>query len=127
MEEQPLHDPAFPRQCAVCNKHWSTRDEFLGDTRVELVGYQVSFENLVAGQFLLNHECGTTLAVPAAAFADLYGGPVFQERATNTADCPGHCLHPDDLDPCTAKCECAFVREILQLVRNRQQGQKLGG
>jgi len=125
--EQPLQDPAFPRQCAVCNKHWPTRDEFLGDTRVELVGYQVSFENLVAGQFLFNHECGATLAVPATAFADLYAGPVFQERVANTADCPGHCLHPDDLDPCTAKCECAFVREILQLVKNRQWGQKLGG
>lgn len=32
-------------------------------------------------------------------------------------DCPGYCLHADELAPCPASCECAFVRDVLQLVR----------
>jgi hypothetical protein len=50
-------------------------------------------------------------------FADLHDGPVYQTRKTGTRDCPQYCLHKDELAPCPARCECAFVREILQRVR----------
>ena len=81
------------------------------------IGYQVNFKSLDAGIFLFNHRCKGTLAIPAEQFRDLYKGPIFKERATGSDDCPGHCLHEDQLDPCPVRCECAYVREILQIIR----------
>jgi hypothetical protein len=41
-----------------------------------------------------------------------------EERKTGTEECPGYCLHQDELQPCPARCECAYVREIIQIIRN---------
>ena len=106
------------KQCTACGFKWSTRDRFLEDPDIELVGYQVNFVELLAGFFLFNHSCGTTLAVLSEAFEDLYDGPVFTDRATGSEECQEHCLHEDDLSPCPAQCECAFVREIIQYIKS---------
>ncbi|MCK5850308.1 MAG: hypothetical protein KAH23_05280 [Kiritimatiellae bacterium] len=106
------------KTCTLCHTTWLSRDDFLSDSSVELIGYQVDFEELVAGFFLLNHDCGTTLTVSVAELKELYAGPVFETRRTGTDDCPGHCLRKDDLEPCSAKCECVFVRDIIQIVKN---------
>ena len=106
------------KQCTSCGFRWSTRDQFLEDPDIELVGYQVNFVELLLGFFLFNHSCGTTLAVLSEAFEDLYDGPVFSERATGSEECQEHCLHEDDLSPCPVQCECAFVREIIQYIKS---------
>ena len=106
------------RQCIGCNTVWPDRDAFLCDSNVMLVGYQANFEDLVAGLFLFNHSCETTLSMPVVAFRDLYDGSVFQRPLTGTAPCPEYCLRQNKLESCPAKCECAFVREIIQVVRN---------
>ena len=83
-----------------------------------MIGYQVNFDQLDLGFFLFNHlKCGTTLGISAGSFKDLYNGPVFSERLTGTEKCREYCLHEYQLDPCPATCECAYVREILQIVR----------
>jgi len=106
------------KQCTCCGHVWHTRDAFLGDPQLEVVGYQVDFSDLLLGFFLFNHRtCESTIAVPAGLFRDLYDGPVFSQRATGTEDCPEYCLRKSELSPCPAKCECAYVREILQIVR----------
>ena len=102
----------------MCGFVWSTRSAFLEDPALELIGYQAHFEDLKLGCFLFNHTCKGTLAVQAEAFWDLHRGPVFMERATGSDQCPGYCLHQDVLAPCLAHCECAFVREILQVIKN---------
>ena len=106
------------KQCTSCGFRWSTRDQFLEDPDIELVGYQVNFVELLAGFFLFNHSCGTTLAVLSEAFEDLYDGPVFSERATGSEQCQEHCLHENDLSPCPVQCECGFVPEIIQNVKS---------
>jgi hypothetical protein len=106
------------KQCSVCGFRWSTREQFLADPDIEIIGYQVNFVELLAGFFLFNHSCKTTLAILSEAFEDLYGGPVFSERATGSAECQDRCLHESDLSPCPVQCECAFVREIIQHVKN---------
>lgn len=106
--------------CTVCDTEWCSRDSFLGDHDIELVGYQVHFEVLTAGLLYFIHSCEGSLAFYVDDFMDLYNGPVFTERATNGDDCPGHCLHKDNLEPCPAKCECASVREVLQIVKTWQ-------
>ncbi len=104
--------------CPNCSFIWQNRDQFLGDPGVEIIGYQVQFENLTAGLFLFNHSCKTTFSLEVGVFRDLYSGPVFEERATGSDTCPGHCLHQNTLDPCPAACECAFVREIITLLKH---------
>lgn len=111
------NDTGF-KTCPSCGFKWSTRDQFLEDPDLELVGYQVNFVELLAGFFLFNHSCKTTLAVLSEAFEDLYDGPVFRERATGSEQCQEHCLHESDLSPCPVQCECAFVREIIQYIKN---------
>jgi len=107
------------KKCTCCGHPWFSRDEFLEDSRLEMVGYQTNFGELELGYFLLNHlSCQSTIAVHAGKFRDLYDGPVFSQRLTKTEICPGHCLHYEDLQPCPSRCECAYVRQIIQIVRN---------
>jgi len=108
---------AMFKVCPKCATRWPHRADFLSDPGLQLVGYQANFKALEAGILLFNHTCRTTLALMAEDFKDLYSGPVFVERATGSAECGGHCLHKDDLGPCPARCECAYVRHILQLIK----------
>jgi hypothetical protein len=106
------------KKCTMCGHLWQSRNDFLEDPSTEMIGYQVNFEHLNLGFFLFNHlACGTTMGIPAGSFKDLYNGPVFSERLFGTDQCLEYCLHEDQLDPCPAKCECAYIREILQIVK----------
>ena len=119
---QPRGDDVF-KTCTFCGHVWSARETFLADPRVSLVGYQAFFPDLVMGLFLFNHlECETTLAIHAKEFVDFYDGPVFGERMDESEDCLGRCKKPDDLEPCPNQCECAYVREVVQIVREWPKG-----
>ncbi len=109
------------KQCSKCKKKWETREEFLNDAGLELLGYQVHFEELELGIFLFNHTCHTTIGIYAKEFTDLYDGPVFVERVTGDEQCSGYCLDQNNLMPCTTKCDCAYVREVIQIIKARQQ------
>ena len=111
-----MSDSLF-KECQVCNTRWQTRDQFIADADIVLVGYQANFVVLDKGLFLFNHSCHGTLSVQVQEFADLYDGPIFLERKTGSDSCAGYCLHRNDLQPCPAQCECAYVREILQLLK----------
>lgn len=101
-----------------CGHGWPSRDTFLADPATQLIGYQVHFRELRLGLLLFNHlRCKSTIGIPAEDFRDLYDGPVFAERLTGTDDCPEYCLRVDYLERCPSQCECAYVREILQIVR----------
>ena len=106
------------KQCPLCETVWRNYHDFLSDPYVSLAGYQMSFKELEAGLFLFHHSCTTTLALPATAFAYLYDGPIFEERTTGTDKCPEYCLREDALGPCPIKCECAYVSEVLRIVKN---------
>lgn len=107
------------KKCSCCSIPWFNRDEFLRDTNIHLIGYQANFSHLELGYFLFNHlTCQSTIAVPAGQFKDLYEGPVFAERLTGSESCPGYCLQEAFLDLCKEKCECAYVREIMQVIRD---------
>ena len=104
------------KTCPVCKKVWVTRNDFLYDTDIGIIGYQVHFEELTEGLFHFGHSCGATISFKAGMFRDLYDGPMFEAPLTGTDDCPGYCLSRDELKSCPAKCECAYVREIIQLI-----------
>jgi hypothetical protein len=112
-------DSGVFKQCS-CKKVWRTREEFLDDPEVEIIGYQVDLEKLENGFFLFNHHaCKSTLGVTIFIFKDLYDGPVYTERKTGSEECPTFCLYKENLERCPAKCACAYVREIIQIIRAR--------
>jgi len=98
---------------------WRTRQDFLADKTIKLNGYQVSFKNIEAGLLLFTHmldECRTTMGVPVSEFLDFYRGERFTENKALSPECPRYCIDKNRLDRCSARCECAFVREIIQHV-----------
>jgi hypothetical protein len=116
--DEPERDPLSPFEtCSMCGTRWQSRGDFLADKEIRPIGYMANFEDLKLGLFHFNHEaCGTTLALVASHFTDLYSGPMFEGRRTGSSDCPGYCLRREELRPCPASCECAFVREVVDRV-----------
>jgi len=112
------------KTCTCCGEDWKTRDDFINDCSLELIGYQASFDKLEKGILLFNHTCGTTLALEAGVFKDLYSGPVYTGRKTGTEDCPEYCLDKEELRPCPAECECAWVREMIQVIKETERSQR---
>lgn len=118
--DAPSTDSAFEglyRKCPHCGYIWPSQAMFLADPSLILAGYQVRFDDLGAGLFLFNHACGTTMAITSDDFRHLYNGPIYPERRTGTEACPRYCLNKEELRPCGADCECAYVREVLQLIK----------
>jgi two-component system, OmpR family, alkaline phosphatase synthesis response regulator PhoP len=111
------------KECPCCGYTWLARVGFMKDPNLDLVGYQVNFDNLLLGFFIFSHvSCGSTIAVPAGHFRDLYDGPVFSQRLAGTEKCPEYCFRVNELRPCPEQCDCAYVREILQIVRDWSKG-----
>ena len=95
--------------------------KFLKDPLLEIMGYQADIENLEYGLFLFNHnekDCGSTIAIRVREFKDLYDGPVYSQCLLGTEECHELCLHKYNLKPCPAKCECSYVRDLVQIVKN---------
>ena len=113
--------------CPMCGQTWSTRDSFLRDSGLNLVGYQVDFGELTSGVFVFNHSCKGILAVRVGNFSSLHDGIVFVDRATGSDECREYCLHEEELRPCPAVCECAHVRELMHVIRTGQRGQDQTG
>ena len=107
------------KKCSCDKSPWFNRNEFLQDDNIVLIGYQANFCHLELGYFLFNHmTCQSTIAIPAGLFKDLHDGPVFTERLYGTEFCQGFCEDIKSLEPCENKCECAYVREVMQVIRN---------
>lgn len=105
--------------CPCCGVRWGSRRTFLADPEIELAGYQPNFTHLHAGLFLFTHRnchCGTTLAVTVSRFEDLYAGPRFEEYKVGSPDCPGYCLDWQNRKACWVKCDCVYVRGILEVL-----------
>jgi hypothetical protein len=106
------------KQCPLCGETWPNREAFLTDPRLNLIGYQANFKRLGAGLFLFNHSCKTSMGIKVRDFRDLYNGPVFSKPLTGSKYCLEYCLIESDLRPCPALCECAWVREMIQIIQN---------
>ncbi|MBU0909257.1 MAG: hypothetical protein KKA54_05745 [Proteobacteria bacterium] len=111
------------KQCPACRTTWFDYTDFLADPCLQLIGYQALFENLTKGLFLFNHSCGTTMSITVEALQHLYSGPVYTERVIGSKKCPGLCLVKKETGPCPAECDCAYVRSIMQIVKQWQKGE----
>jgi len=114
MNENPI------KECPSCGEKWNTIDQFLSDPKIKLAGYQVHFDDLEGGLFFFSHlqkECFTTLAIPVTLFLSLNDHPLLKERDEKLCIGSSFCVHQGDLSPKPKKCECIWVREILQTIR----------
>ena len=112
------------KKCPMCSTEWKTRDEFLDDQSLKLNGYLADFEKLEWGLFYFTHTiegCFSTMALEAKDFSTLYSGKKYTERRTGEEECPGYCLDKEQLNRCNAFCECAFNREVIQIIKVRQR------
>jgi hypothetical protein len=105
--------------CPTCAYIWKTRDDFLEDPSVCLVGFQINFKKTESGHYLFNHvlegsRCNTTLAVEVEAFLSLYKGSTFMEVKFGSPTCEGHCKNVSDLAQCPVECKNAMARNIMQ-------------
>jgi hypothetical protein len=95
----------------------------LSDPAIHLNGYQACFRQADAGLFLFAHKldgCNTLLALPVAEFADLYSGPRYSMCLTGGDRCPLYCLDQRNLSLCTSPCAMAWVRAILQNLKQHR-------
>ena len=115
------------KSCPSCNESWKSREDFLADSNLELVGYQVHFKTLEQGLFLFNHiSCKSTISVKSGTFANLYQGPIYSNNLMGTEGCPEHCLFKTNLEACPAQCECTYVRDIMQIIKTWDKNGKHG-
>jgi hypothetical protein len=110
-------EPLFKR-CSNCRFEWELREHFLSDKNIVVIGYQANFKQLLLGLIYFNHSCGGTITVPAYYFVDLYPGSIFEERVTASDECPEYCLNKESLEPCPAKCECSYIRDVIQIIKD---------
>jgi hypothetical protein len=106
------------KQCTKCKHIWENREDFLVDPDLEIIGYQANFEHIKDGMFLFNHVCETTLALDIVDFDDLYSGPIYDMNLADTGECSDLCHDVNNLDSCSAECKYAYVREIIQTIKN---------
>ncbi|MFA5927755.1 MAG: hypothetical protein WC838_00425 [Candidatus Margulisiibacteriota bacterium] len=103
------------KKCSCCHQKWRTETEFLSDPGVQFAGYQENFQHMDMGYILFNHcDCGTTIALQAAQFGDLYRGPIFIDSFSPNNKCPEYCLLKDDCLHCTEGHECGYAKKIIQ-------------
>ena len=105
------------KTCNKCHHQWESRDSFLSDNTIELLGYQVFFKDLRLGMFMFNHSCNTTIAIETDLFLDLYNGPIYFERKPVGDHCPGRCLNKNIMLPCSPECKCAFVGDLIKIIK----------
>lgn len=110
--------------CPSCSTKWETRDLFLDDQSLKIIGYSADLLKLESSLFYFTHYkegCSTTMAIQAKYFFDLYSGRQYSERKAGTVECPGFCLEKEQLSRCDAFCECAFNREIINMIKNNHK------
>lgn len=112
------------KKCSMCGKIWKTRDEFISDPEVIYLGYSADFESIENGIFLFNHDaeiCKTTLATKVDSFFDLYSGERWVTRMYGTSECAGYCLDKKSTAACHVKCECAFIRDVINKINKSRE------
>lgn len=110
------------KQCAMCRQEWISRENFLRDPDITLIGYQADFKNPDNGLYLFNHVkqgCATTLSFHVHEFADLFTGEYFTEDKFQTHSCPGYCLDVNNTEACSAECRNSYPRRLMQIIKKK--------
>jgi len=124
-EQTPAQEPF--RTCGMCRRSWATREEFLEDPALKLLGLQVVAELPDANLIMWEHECGTSVSVLARRLRDLLGpvdgGAWPLPLLLGSKDCQQLCTKLENLGACDRPCRNAFDRRVtawlVQMVERR--------
>lgn len=114
------------KSCPMCGEKWLTQDDFILDPLLEQMGYQADFIKPDEGLFYFTHKkeaCFTTLAVKAREFRNLYSGEIYSQLNKGEEDCRLYCTDINQLGRCGAACKCAYIREIIHIIKERKEAQ----
>jgi hypothetical protein len=110
------------RTC-VCGHTWKTREKFLADRNVTIVGYQPDFVNHKYNHFLFKHRakgCGEFFGVRASDFNDLREAGCPSGLCFGKEPCPGYCKETGNLRVCSVTCRNASDRIVASKIRRRR-------
>ncbi len=109
------------KTCSFCHVKWETRDAFLGDSQLRLIGYQQHYEEQRLGFFLFIHSlCQTTLSFDPKHLMDLNPMQVFRAEYHDSHHAPFYCLRTKKTG-CWTPCECAAIYEYQSLIKSYKQ------
>lgn len=119
------------KTCPLCSTSWYTIDDFIRDSEIEVIGYQPHPEKTGAGLFIFGHRhCNSSISVQLEALSDLQVcltqdadsvyiiGPDMIQEENSTEVCYTNCLRKTDSSNGNKRCECAYVREVIQLIKH---------
>jgi hypothetical protein len=100
----------------MCGHRWATREQFLEDPTIRLVGLQVVGNLPDANVVIFEHTCGTSVSILAKRLHDLLG-PVAPDEwplalLFGTKDCHGLCTDLANLDGCDRPCRNAYDQRL---------------
>jgi hypothetical protein len=109
------------KDCTKCKHAWTTRDEFLHDDEIVLIGFLANNDEFEKGAYLFNHvpagnTCNTSFGLYVSSFLDMYEGKIYDDLKMGTEDCSGHCAKIDVISNCHAHCRNAVAREIMHKI-----------
>lgn len=105
--------------CNKCKTQWKTRDDFLNDPNIVLIGLMANKDDYKKRAYLFTHRlpgdsCNTSIGLFVLNFLDMYNGEMYDTLKMGTDECFGHCLTIKELGNCSAHCRNAIAREIMQ-------------
>ncbi len=109
--------------CSRCKTEWNSRDDFLNDPNIVMIGFMANNDNYKRGAYLFNHKlpddsCNTTIGLFVYNFLDMYSGEKYEQLKMGTDECSGHCVNIHELENCSANCRNAIARKIMQEILN---------
>ena len=107
--------------CKKCKTGWKTRELFLNDPNVVLIGFMANNDDYEKGIYLFNHvlpddSCNTTLGLFVKGFMDMYDGDIYTDLKMGTDKCSGHCAKVDLIEECNVPCRNAVARKIMHKI-----------
>ncbi len=110
--------------CNKCKTEWKSRDDFLNDPNIAMIGLMADNDNYKRGVYLFNHRlpddrCNTTIGFFVDNFLDMYSGETYDQLKMGMDECSGHCVKINELENCSVHCRNAIAREIMQEILNK--------
>ena len=126
MNQPEAHAASAPfRTCGMCRKTWATREDFLEDPGIRLLGLQAVPELADANVLVFEHECGTSVSVLAHKLRDLLA-PAEAHDATlpllyGTEACQKLCTNIASRSTCDRPCRNAYDRRLSTGIADRKE------
>jgi hypothetical protein len=127
-----MSDPARPpdelpfRTCGMCRKPWATRQDFITDPSLRLLGLQAVPDYPDANLLVYEHDCGTSVSVLASRLRDLVAaeepGEAELPLLRGSEECGGFCNRLESLEACGRRCRNARDRRLTLWLAEQQKG-----